>query len=212
MIKQDNTNRHFKGQLDSEEVQCFYRKHWIVLSKDFIGFFAFLTVASITVFHFNKLHDFFAQDLAFMTLLAFALVGVFTIYIHKFFLRIIRYFLDIVIITNYRIVALDKSLYLRDSKDAIDLPKIQDVQKEQDGLFKKIFKFGELTLTLSSTATTKTLKFTPNPDYHFRKINRLKREYIRERLRSRHQKDLRSNAKTPVNNTENSVETEKQSV
>jgi hypothetical protein len=191
MITYDNTNRHFKGQLDTEEVQCFYRKHWIVIVKDLIGFLFFLFVLGFTAFHFKGVYQFFAQDTLFTTFLAFSLVALFTIYIHKFFLRMIRYFLDIVIVTNYRIVVLDKSLYLRDSKDATDLPKIQDIQKSQDGLIKNIFKFGELVITLSSTSTTKTLKFVPNPDYHFRKINKLKREYIKERLGQRHQRDLK---------------------
>ncbi|MFC1600326.1 hypothetical protein ACFL3T_04830, partial [Patescibacteria group bacterium] len=33
-----------------------------------------------------------------------------------------------------------------------------------------------------SSSTTKLLTFMPNPDYHFRKINNLKREYIKYRL------------------------------
>ena len=69
------------------------------------------------------------------------------------------------------------------SKDTVDLAKIQDIKKEQNGIAKKVLKFGKLIITLSSTSTTKKLLFIPNPDYHFRKINALKREYIKDRLR-----------------------------
>lgn len=188
MTIKDNADRNFKGQLEFEEVQCFYRKHWIVLLKDFFGFILFLIILGITAHNFKSIHDFFLQDSFFIAFLAFSLVGLFTLYIHKFFLRMIRYFLDIVIITNYRIVILDKSLYLRDSKDAIDLHKIQDIEKLQDGILRKICKFGNLVIILSATSNTKTLKFTPNPDYHFRKINELKREYIQNRLKKQYQR------------------------
>lgn len=191
MIEEDNTNRHFKGQLATETVQCFCRKHWIVLVKDFIGFFIFIVLITITAIYFKRIFNFFSQDSFFSAFLAFSVISVFTVYLHRFFLRLIRYFLEIMIITNYRIVFLEKSLYIKDSKDAIDLPKIQDIRKEQDGIITNLLRFGTLVITLSSTSTTKKIPFIPNPDYHFRKINSLKRDYIKERL-SKHEKgDLR---------------------
>ncbi len=178
-------DKHFKGQLDTEDVECFYRKHWVVLINNFLGFFIFMGILVFVAANFRGMHDFFASDSFFINFLAFSTVTLFTVYIHRFFLRIIRYYLDIVVVTNYRIVSIDKSLYLRDSKDAVDLPKIQDINKNQHGIMKKILKFSDLVITLSSTSTTKTLGFVPNPDYHFRKINQLKREYIRERISGR---------------------------
>lgn len=184
----DNTNRHFKGQHSTEFVECFCRKHWIILIKDFLGFFIFIGLIILTAYYFKPIYNFFVQDSLVVNLLAFGLVGLFTYYIHKFFLRMIRYFLEIVIITNYRIVVLKKSLYLKDSKDATDLPKIQDIIKHQNGILRNFLRFGDLEITLSSSSTTKILKHIPNPDYHFRKINTLKREYIKERLSQKRQK------------------------
>ncbi len=182
MNKTGNTDRHFKGQLESEVVQCFYRKHWIVLVRDIVSFFIFVTVLTFVAMHFKGIYTFFSQDSIFTTFLAFSLVSLFTLFIHRFFLRFIRYYLDITVITNYRIVTIDKSLYLLDEKDAIDLPKIQDIKKSQHGIIKRMLGYGELIITLSSTTTTKILVFVPNPGYHFRKINKLKREYIKERI------------------------------
>lgn len=166
----------------TEKVQCFCRKHWVILLKDLIGFVIFIGLIIITAVYFKGIFNFFSQDSFLSTLLAFTLFSVFTVYVHRFFLRMIRYFLEIMIITNYRIVLLEKSLYLKDSKDAVDLPKIQDIRKEQHGIIRSILRFGTLVITLSSTSTTKVIPFIPNPDYHFRKINSLKREYIKERL------------------------------
>ncbi len=184
----NNTNRHFKGQSSNEVVESFCRKHWIVIAKDLIGFFIFLGVITVTGMYFKNIYDFFVRDSVIVNLIAFGLAGLFTFYIHRFFLRMINYFLEIVIITNYRIVVLKKSLYLKDSKDATDLPKIQDIRKHQDGILRNILRFGDLEITLSSSSTTKILKNMPNPDYHFRKINRVKRNYIKERLGKNRQK------------------------
>ncbi len=184
----NNTNRHFKGQLNNEVVESFCRKHWIVIVKDLIGFSIFLGLIVITGMYFKPIYDFFVQDSLAVNLLAFGLAGLFTFYIHRFFLRMINYFLEIVIITNYRIVVLKKSVYLKDSKDATDLPKIQDIMKHQDGILRNILRFGDLEITLSSSSTTKVLKNIPNPDYHFRKINKVKRNYIKERLGKSRQK------------------------
>lgn len=185
-----NTNKNFKGQLETEIVQCFCRRHWIILVKDFVGFFIFLIAIGVFGYYFKGIYNFFSRDSFFTEILAIGMIIASVIYIHHFFLRMINYFLNIVIITNYRIVVLDKSLYLHDSKDAIDLPKIQDIQKEQNGIVKNILKFGTLIITLSSTSTNKILTCIPNPDYHFRKINSLKREYIKERLTKHDRKPI----------------------
>ncbi len=189
-----NKNKHFKGQLDTEIIECFYRKHWIVLFKITLEFIFFITILGFIGVHFKGIHDFFSEDSFFITFLAFSIIVLFTIFIHKFFLEVIRYYLDITVFTNYRIVDVDKSIYLRNSKDAIDLSKIQDIQKSQYGIIKKLFGFGELVITLSSSSSIKTLKFVPNPDYHFRKINRLKRK-----IEERKENSIRKiNRKNPV--------------
>lgn len=190
MINQiDHTNRHFKGQHETEVVQCFCRKHWIILIKDFLGFSILITLLVLTAIYSRPIYKFFSQDSLVINLMAFSIIGLFTYYIHKFYLRMVRYFLEIVIITNYRIIVLQKSLYLKDSKDATDLAKIQDIQKRQNGILKNLFNFGNIEITLSSSSTTKILDNMPNPDYHFRKINSVKREYIKESISKKRQQN-----------------------
>jgi len=177
----DNTNKHFKGQLPTEEVEAFCRKHWSVLIKDILGFFIFLGILGLTITQLKSVSKYFSQASTVRAALALAIIGIFTIYIHKFFLRMIKYFLHIVIITNYRIVILDKSLYLENAQDAIDISKIQDIHKVQNGVFDNLLGVGKLVITLSSSSSIKTITAMPNPDYHFRKINKIKRNYMRKR-------------------------------
>jgi len=52
---------------------------------------------------------------------------------------------------------------------------IQDVEKKQNGFLKNILNFGELIIIMSS-ADMRTIRFAPNPNFHFRLVNRLKLE------------------------------------
>ena len=181
--KSGNTDKHFKGQLETEVVECFFRKHWIVILKDVAGFFIFLCVMGFVAYNYKAVYDFFAQDSFIISILSFFLIALFTVYLHRFFLRFFRYFLDIVIFTNYRIVVLDKSLYLRNTKEAIDLTQIQDIEKEQVGVIPNLLRYGTLIIVLSASSAIKKLPFVPNADFHFRKINKMKREYIKEKFK-----------------------------
>jgi len=109
-----------------------------------------------------------------------AFIGI-TYYFHRFFLRFFAYYLQIMIVTNFRVIQLDQTLFLNRNRDSIDLPEIQDIVIRQSGIFKTILNYGELIITLSSAHSSKTLTCIPNPEYFFRKINKTKREYITSR-------------------------------
>lgn len=177
----DNTNRNFKGQQKNEVVHSFCRKHWIVLIPHLIGF--------LCIFVFSVLFLLFIpQDalssimspFAYRIIAGIALIGI-TYYFHRFFLRFFAYYLQIMIITNFRVIQLDQTLFFNRNRDSIDLPEIQDIVIKQGGIFKTILNYGELIITLSSAHSSKMLTCVPNPEYFFRKINKTKREYITSR-------------------------------
>lgn len=173
----DNTNRNFKGQQKNEMVLCFCRKHWIILLPYFIGMFVF--ISAVAGFLFFVPRELIGSLIDQMTYRIFAFVGLigFTYYLHGFFYRILNYYLQTMIITNYRIVNLDQTLFFRRVRDSIDLSEIQDVEIKQNGIVETLFDYGEIIITLSA-GPLKTLYCLPNPEYHFRKINKTKREYI----------------------------------
>lgn len=160
----DNTNRNFKGQQKNEVVLCFCRKHWIVLVPHFIG--ALLIAVGLTFFISSS---FFWSPVVIAGL---------TYYLHYFFVRFFNYYLKIVIVTNFRVIHLDQTLYFHRNRDSIDLPEIQDIVIQQNGIIKTLFNYGEIIITLSSAHASKTLACVPNPEYYFRKINKTKRDYI----------------------------------
>lgn len=176
-ILMDNTNRHFKGQHENEEVLCFCRRHWIVLLPHMVVFFIFciFIILFFTFVSTESLESAFAQsNYRFLMLLPISLG---TLYMHRFFLRVFNYYLQTIIITNNRVITLEQTLYFTRTRDSIDLTEIQDIVVKQHGIMQTLLNYGELIITLSSAHSTKTLERVPNPEYYFRKINKTKSEY-----------------------------------
>lgn len=174
----DNTNRNFKGQQKNEVVVAFCRKHWIVIVPHMI-LSVLLMVAPLVIFMFRSRYDFaeFISVVAYRTIAGIAIIGI-TYFFHMCFLKFFNYYLQTFIITNFRVVQLDQTLYFTRNRDSIDLREIQDIEIHQKGFFPTILNYGELIITLSSAHATKHIAFTPNPEYYFKKVNNTKREYI----------------------------------
>lgn len=171
-----NKNLHFKGQMENEEIVTFFRRHWIVLLPHAIPFLLYLAVIGVFLsnlpkFQLPSIDQFFFQLLVILVTVATAYM------IHRFFLKMIDHYLNVVIITNQRVVEIKKSLFVHDGKESVDMRKVQDIQKQQNGLIKNFIRCGELFITLG-TSEPKVLSNVPNPDYHFRLLNRLKGEII----------------------------------
>lgn len=176
-------NRNFRGQQSLEEVICFWRKHPVVLLRPFLinnGLFLASIVGLFYIVSTGVLAE--SVTLKIITLGIFTLM---TITHHVFFTRLFHYYLDIVIITNYRVIDLRKSVFLQDDKEIIDLHEIQDIKKNQDGILANFLNYGNIKIATASLSTSMTLRSIPRPEYYLNQINQTKRHYI---LYRRHQK------------------------
>lgn len=174
----DNTNRNFKGQQKNETVLRFSRKHWISLLPHFIGFSVFiLALLSFFLFVPKEAVRSIFNPLTYQIIAGIAILGL-TYYLHHFFIEFFNYYLQIFIITNFRVIQLDKTLYFRSDQDSVDVGEIQNIVVQKKGPVKTILNFGEIIITLSSVHATKIVACVPNPDYFFRKINKTKRQYL----------------------------------
>lgn len=177
----DNTDRHFKGQMKEEEVLAFCRKHWIQVLPHLVLIALFFPIIFIYTFVFGAKQ--FSDLLGEGGYLIFG-IGLFVVLsflFHRLFLRIFNYYLDIFIVTNIRLVDLDKTVFFKDNRDAIDIKEIQDCEMKRSGILQTILNYGEIRILLSSVTEPIVMKNMPNPEYHFRKINKTKREYILSR-------------------------------
>ena len=162
--------RNFKGQFEDELVLCFFRKHWIAILPRLLALVLLMCLLVLGVRYFLLL----TRQTLFVDVLVVTSHIVITYLIHRQFLAIFHYFLYTVLITNYRVVGVDKSVFFRDSKNSVDLSKIQDIRKVQNGIFENILNFGTLTIILSGTHD---ITLVPRPDYQFKKINKVKQTY-----------------------------------
>lgn len=175
----NNKDRHFKGQQKTEEVICFCRKHWIVLMRH-LAEFAILNTIIFSVLFYIKDNNITISNPGYKIFILVAL-AVALYFFHRFFVEMLNYYLTIVIITNYRVIELKKTIILHDYKGIIDLHEIQDIQKIQNGFLKNILDYGTIKIALAGLQDTRILEYIPKPDRYFRRINKAKRDYILKR-------------------------------
>jgi hypothetical protein len=177
-----NYNLHFRGQMEDEEVMAFSRKHWAVLIPNVIPLVILFAGIFLLILTLNQFTLPRSTELLFQLLIFVAITGGGYV-IHRFFLQMINFFSTVIIVTNLRVVEITKTLFVKDIKESIDIKKIQDVDFKLEGLIKNILKFGDLNITLGNSEV-KTVTQLPNPDFHFRLINRLKNEFFTRTQRS----------------------------
>lgn len=176
---EDFTDRHFPGQDRLEEIVLYTRKHPIVLLPHVLGFMASLIIFPMVIY---TLKSFITEpdSLVFPALFLLLFAG-YTYYFHRFFLKLFNYYLGITILTNFRIIQLQKTVFFINNKDTIDLHKIQDLKKDQNGLLSTLFNYGTLVVEVSAIHETKCLRYIPYPEKWFQALNEAKRIYIDKR-------------------------------
>ena len=168
-----NRDKHFKGQQENETLICFFRHHWMVLAKDLFYFAIFAVAIVLSLLNFNSIVDIVRADyelkLLFLSAYIFA-----TVFIHRFSIKLLNYFVNIGIITDIRIIDHDRTVFFRDSMDSIDLSQIQNIEQIKDGLVPAIFKLGDIKIFMTASSATKTFYNVTNAKFHFRCMNRAK--------------------------------------
>ena len=161
--------------MDEEVVLSYFRRHWIQIFPALMMLPLSCLICVLILVYILSPASHTTLGISFLSLgLLF-----FTALIHNQFLSVFRYYLSTVIATNMRIVILDKSIFFRDSMTAIDLAKIQDIQKRQVGFLQHMFKFGSIRLTLSGGEPFE-ITLVPQPDFQFKKLNEIKKHLTPE--------------------------------
>jgi hypothetical protein len=164
-----------------EEIIAMSRKHWISIIPDIVPFMLYVVVSAVVVGLLQNpnvtLPD-FSDPYYQLAIAGYVILSGYTV--HKFFLHLINYFTCIVLITNFRVIEMKKTLFIQDTKESIDIKQIQNMEFQQEGLVENLLKFGSLNISLGN-AEVKTLTQISNPDFHYRLINRLINEpYVRD--------------------------------
>lgn len=163
-------DKNFKGQLDDERVVCVFRRHWIGIFPHLLSIPLLFFVLFLIFYNLPALMEELNGVDVVIALGMVALHGL----IHRQFLIIFKYYLQTVVLTDRRVVLVEKSVYFKDLKTSIDLVNIQDIQKHQSGLLETFFDYGSLIFMLSGSGSSMTIDLVPRPEYQYKKINEVK--------------------------------------
>lgn len=177
-VNEGNKNKNFKGQHADENLIVFFRKHWIILAKDFLYFGIFILIVAIAILQLGKIQNILRGNSELKLLFFMGFLAA-TVYFHRFFINFLDYFLKIGIITDKRVIDHKKTLFFVDNMDSIDLSNIQNIELIKEGLLPSILKYGDIKVFMSASNTVKIFYKVPLAKYFYRRLNEEKE--IRQR-------------------------------
>lgn len=172
--------QQFQGQQPDEYVVSFFRKHWITIAPHLVGFLIIVLAVGFLAGFSPLVHQYFSRS--FFNLLIILSACVATYYLHHFFAILAQHYMTVVVVTDYRIIAFTRSLFFLNEKETVDLKMIQDISIHQDGFLQNVLNYGDLKITLSSSASIVLLRSVRDPDFYFQLINNTKQSYIQRRF------------------------------
>lgn len=146
-----------------EQLELYLRRHWIYLVNHY-ALYLLMALIPVSLYSFGEriLPDVLEQPLAFAFL--FLLGSVYYLYIALFFYStFIDYYLDVWIVTNKRIIAIEqKGLFNRTTSET-ELERVQDVTAHQKGFFATFFTYGDITVQTAAERIQFVFKQVDNP-------------------------------------------------
>lgn len=172
----------FEGQEKDELEVALYRKHPIALGKKFI-FYIFTLFIILAAYILIKTHTNWLDDntsLLFMVLVIFA--GLYVLFTLLFLFHAwVDYYLDLLIITNERIINIRQEGLFHRSVSELRLYRIQDVTSEIKGFIATIFKYGKVEIQTASGEGRFIFDQVPRPEIVAQKIMQLHEKYVEEK-------------------------------
>jgi len=178
---QQEMQKLFADQREGEEIIYCFMEHWINVFTRALKFLILTSVFAGALFIiFYLYNDRVIDD----EMTKWSLLSVFVVYLflfHRATLNMFDLLMNIYIITNTRIIIVDKDLFFRDDKKIVDLRKIHDISSTKNGLFQNIFNYGNIEIVLASTNGVIEIKSIPRPSEIVEMIDRAKRASIENR-------------------------------
>lgn len=140
-----NRSKSFPGQQPGEEVEHMAVFHWMTL----VPFFFYISLILAFLIGLNFFSDFFTELSSFARF--FVNTVTIAIVIQLVCFRLYNYFLKVMIITNHRLIDIRHSVFLKREREVIPMFNIQDLRYQQNGIFPRIFNYGDLIVLGSSS-------------------------------------------------------------
>ncbi|MBT6068421.1 hypothetical protein HOG48_01565 [Candidatus Peregrinibacteria bacterium] len=174
----------FPGQKEGEKVRLIVSKHWIIYVHMLKQFVIFAIVPFFTVIFLTADTDPNVKSIFYI----FALV-----YLSYFFLIVfikwLDELLDIIIVTNKRIISIEQVNLFQNTSSETNLPMIQDVKSRKKGILGSLFHFGELEIQTAAEKIAFRITDVAQPFTQAKAILDARDEFIRESKGHHHRTD-----------------------
>ncbi len=157
----------FPGQKEGETIKFLIRKHWIIYLK--LGLFLALTVGLPGIIYVVMEFGFeFTENFKKVTTLIFLLyleaIALIT------FIRWIEEELDLIIVTDERVISIDQVSFMLRTISETELTQIQDVKHVAKGVLSNLLEFGILEIQTAAEKIVFKIEDVPEPFKMARKI------------------------------------------
>lgn len=167
----------FPGQKETEVIKFLIRKHWIAYVK-LIVFAAVMIGIPLVIYLALIFNNGFEPNSKRIMTLIFLLYT--NLMLLVTFVRWIEEDLDIIIVTNERIINIDQISFMHRTISETDLGRIQDVQHSSKGLLSHVFGFGSMEIQTAAEKITFCINEVPDPYNTARAIMDLRAKYLVE--------------------------------
>ena len=181
------SNYKFPGQKPGEVIQLLVRKHWIIDVK-IAAIFAFLALIPGTVAVVSPI---LLWDGVLTDTILLIIIGVLVYFLFMMLITYIKWLneeLDIIIVTNERIVAHDQIDLFHRQVSETNIGQIQDVKGIERGMLGSIFHYGKLEMQTAARDIMFKIHHVRDPYNSARIILDIRDQYIdKEKFEQKHE-------------------------
>lgn len=174
----NNQIKHFPGQKENEFIKYLIHKHWII----YVRLFSFVLVTFLlpAAIYFGilfgaNLNSNTERILTVCFLMYLEIVALIT------FIRWLEDELDLIIVTNERVISIDQVTFLHRTISETELVQIQDVKHVSKGVWSNVFGFGSLEIQTAADKIVFIINDIANPYQMARNIMD-----VRDALKEKH--------------------------
>lgn len=169
MIKKEHVSLLKKN----EEIIMTIHRHWIILVLHFFYFILLFLSSWVFLAYKSAIIDILKFDGLYWGGLCIYWI----VFLTFILLDWINDELDIIIITNSRVIGIEQISALSRTVTECSLDRVQEVNAHTAGILQTIFGFGDVHIRTASETSNMIVRYSPDPIENSRRINNIIQEY-----------------------------------